>query len=342
MDYLRAESRIHSYRPRNERSAFGVHLAASAAHRFLQAASAVLADGGSDRGLRAAELLPRAGGPLPPRGRSQDPLTLEAAGFRADAATPGFTLSGFEPGAPVRMDPHVAAAATSARCVTGRASGPPDVKLLGGCFIFGSTGRWLARLAAAGAAARTWRRAPLAAGATDRRRVERTAGRSRRRPLRAWWRCCWSRPCARAPTKMRLQGCCGDSPTRQLRERCSNARRPGAGLDGGELARAAALSRSAFFERFTRTVGLPPTEYLRAWRMAVAKDLLRKHATWRGRGRRRVGYGSASTFSTAFTATSVSRPAGTHEWKPARPGDGAPAAARQLSMTLCSRQNVRR
>src|SRR4029434_10974925 len=35
-----------------------------------------------------------------------------------------------------------------------------------------------------------------------------------------------------------------------------------------QLARAAALSRSAFFERFTRTVGLPPMEYLLAWRMA--------------------------------------------------------------------------
>jgi hypothetical protein len=42
------------------------------------------------------------------------------------------------------------------------------------------------------------------------------------------------------------------------------------------LARTAALSRSAFFERFTRTVGLPPMEYLLAWRMAIAKDLLRR------------------------------------------------------------------
>jgi AraC-like DNA-binding protein len=42
-----------------------------------------------------------------------------------------------------------------------------------------------------------------------------------------------------------------------------------------QLARKAALSRSAFFE-LTRTVGLPPMEYLLAWRMAVAKDLLRR------------------------------------------------------------------
>ena len=44
-----------------------------------------------------------------------------------------------------------------------------------------------------------------------------------------------------------------------------------------ELAREAALSRSAFFDRFMRIVGVPPMEYLLAWRMAVAKDLLRRH-----------------------------------------------------------------
>jgi AraC-like DNA-binding protein len=53
------------------------------------------------------------------------------------------------------------------------------------------------------------------------------------------------------------------------------------------LARTAALSRSAFFERFTRTVGLPPMEYLLAWRMAVAKDLLRRKASGLASGRTR-------------------------------------------------------
>ena len=68
-----------------------------------------------------------------------------------------------------------------------------------------------------------------------------------------------------------------------------------------ELARTAALSRSAFFERFTRTVGLPPMEYLLAWRMAVAKNLLRRQDLGVGEVAERVGYGSASTFSTAFS-----------------------------------------
>ena len=68
-----------------------------------------------------------------------------------------------------------------------------------------------------------------------------------------------------------------------------------------QLAKKAALSRSAFFERFTRTVGLRPMEYLLAWRMAVARDLLRRRELGIAQVAERVGYGSASTFSTAFS-----------------------------------------
>jgi len=68
-----------------------------------------------------------------------------------------------------------------------------------------------------------------------------------------------------------------------------------------ELAREAALSRSAFFDRFTRIVGVPPMEYLLAWRMAVAKDLLRRHDVTLSEVAERVGYSSESTFSTAFS-----------------------------------------
>jgi AraC-like DNA-binding protein len=41
-------------------------------------------------------------------------------------------------------------------------------------------------------------------------------------------------------------------------------------------------------------------EYLLAWRMALAKDLLRRHELALTEVAERVGYGSASTFSTAF------------------------------------------
>jgi len=70
-----------------------------------------------------------------------------------------------------------------------------------------------------------------------------------------------------------------------------------------QLADIAGMSRSAFAERFCRTIGLPPIDYLSEWRMAVARDMLRS-------GQHRLadiafacGYQSASAFSTAFTRT---------------------------------------
>jgi len=68
-----------------------------------------------------------------------------------------------------------------------------------------------------------------------------------------------------------------------------------------QLAKEAALSRSAFFERFSRAVGVAPMEYLLAWRMALAKNMLRENESGVAEIARRVGYGSASAFSVAFT-----------------------------------------
>jgi AraC-like DNA-binding protein len=67
------------------------------------------------------------------------------------------------------------------------------------------------------------------------------------------------------------------------------------------LAKEAALSRSAFFERFSRAVGSTPMEYLLAWRMALAKNLLRRKEGRVAEVAKRVGYSSASTFSVAFS-----------------------------------------
>lgn len=68
-----------------------------------------------------------------------------------------------------------------------------------------------------------------------------------------------------------------------------------------DLAALAGLSRSAFFQRFLTRVGLPPMEYLLSWRMALAKDLLRRGGLALDRVAERVGYGSAASFSAAFT-----------------------------------------
>jgi AraC-like DNA-binding protein len=68
-----------------------------------------------------------------------------------------------------------------------------------------------------------------------------------------------------------------------------------------QLSKEAALSRSVFFERFSRAVGVSPMEYLLAWRMALAKNLLRRKEGGMAEVAARVGYSSASTFSVAFT-----------------------------------------
>lgn len=67
-----------------------------------------------------------------------------------------------------------------------------------------------------------------------------------------------------------------------------------------QLAKESAMSRSAFFERFGRAVGVAPMEYLLAWRMAWAKHLLRRKEGGVADVAQRVGYGSASAFSVAF------------------------------------------
>ncbi|CAB3749050.1 AraC family transcriptional regulator [Paraburkholderia humisilvae] len=68
-----------------------------------------------------------------------------------------------------------------------------------------------------------------------------------------------------------------------------------------QLAREAAMSRSAFFERFRHAVGVAPMEYLLAWRMALAKQWLRQRQLTTAEIAERVGYSSVSAFGVAFT-----------------------------------------
>lgn len=67
-----------------------------------------------------------------------------------------------------------------------------------------------------------------------------------------------------------------------------------------KLAKDAALSRSAFFARFSRTLGVPPMEYLLSWRMALAKRRLRERELSMEEVAASIGYSSASTFTVAF------------------------------------------
>jgi len=66
------------------------------------------------------------------------------------------------------------------------------------------------------------------------------------------------------------------------------------------LAKEVAMSRSAFTERFTTLVGMPPIRYLTVWRMRTAKQHLREKRTAIAQLAHSVGYESEEAFSRAF------------------------------------------
>jgi AraC-like DNA-binding protein len=75
-----------------------------------------------------------------------------------------------------------------------------------------------------------------------------------------------------------------------------------------ELARRAAVSRSAFARRFTGLVGEPPMSYLACWRLCLAADLLVSTDSTVDAIARRVGYANAYALSVAFKRVHGVRP----------------------------------
>ncbi|MDT5130623.1 MAG: hypothetical protein QOH54_6267 [Mycobacterium sp.] len=67
-----------------------------------------------------------------------------------------------------------------------------------------------------------------------------------------------------------------------------------------ELARASAMSRTSFAERFRAVAGVPPLTYLNRWRMLLAQRALRDGDTRVGPLAVELGYTSESAFSNAF------------------------------------------
>lgn len=76
------------------------------------------------------------------------------------------------------------------------------------------------------------------------------------------------------------------------------------------LGRQAAMSRTAFAERFREVVGETPLQYLTSWRMQNAKRLLAESRMTLARIAGRVGYESAASFSRAFKRTVGETPGG--------------------------------
>ena len=67
-----------------------------------------------------------------------------------------------------------------------------------------------------------------------------------------------------------------------------------------ELAQALGMSRSAFAERFTGLVDMPPMRYLTRWRLQLAAVRLRESPRSLGQIAYDVGYESEAAFSRAF------------------------------------------
>lgn len=228
------------------------------------------------------------------------PVTLEASDFVLLPATPAFTMSGFQPATPKRIDPKVATAPTEA-VRHGRPDGPPDVRLFGGYFVFDSPdAALLVSLLPAMVHIRGIKRLSTLVRLVGEEASHEQVGRDL--------------VLVRLVEVLLIEALRAtrgkDTPPGLLRgladARVAEALRhmhgdPEQSWTVAELAREAGMSRSAFFDRFTRMVGLRPMEYLLAWRMAVAKNLLRGDGLALDEVARRVGYGSASTFSTAFS-----------------------------------------
>lgn len=230
----------------------------------------------------------------------EKPLTLEAGDFVLLPSTPGFTMSGFDPVTPKLYDPkHAATVEGDVR--HGTPDGPPSVRLLGGFFIFeGEDSGLLVSMLPGQVHVRGVERLSVLVRLLLEESAQQRAGRDL--VLNRLVEILLVEALRLTQTR--------DAPAGLLRglgdARLAEAIRqihadPARSWTMAQLAKEAALSRSAFFDRFARNVGMPPMEYLLAWRMALAKDLLRRSDADIAEVAERVGYGSASTFSTAFS-----------------------------------------
>jgi AraC-like DNA-binding protein len=228
------------------------------------------------------------------------PILLETGDFVLLPTTPAFTMSGLEPAPPVRIDPNTAPS-PGGEVRFGCQDGPPDMRQVGGWFTFNAENAGL--LVSLLPRMIHVRGNPRLAGLVHLLGDE--AGRDE------------------VGRELVLERLVEILLIEALRSVPVHAARPGLlrGLADAriaaalrcmhgdivrawtipELAGIAAMSRSAFFDRFVRMVGSRPMEYLLTWRMAVAKTLLRTGGLSLDEVAHRVGYGSASTFSTAFS-----------------------------------------
>lgn len=227
------------------------------------------------------------------------PLTIEAGDFVLLPATPSFSMTSFEPGKLDRVDPKRMTASTS-EVRHGTRGGRPDVRMLGGYFTFESPDAallvsLLPALVHVRGAERLTVLVHLVADESKARRSGRDLVLTRLLEVLLIETLRSTSVGDMQPGLLRgLADTCLAPAIRQMHAKLSRS------WTVAELAKCAGLSRSSFFDRFTRTVGIAPMEYLLAWRMAVSRSLLRRELSI-AEVAERVGYSSASSFSTAFS-----------------------------------------
>ncbi|WP_338761387.1 AraC family transcriptional regulator [Massilia sp. METH4] len=230
----------------------------------------------------------------------QQPVRLQAGDFVLLPATPGFTLSSSDTAAPTLMDP-ASAKASEGEIRHGRQDGAAEMRMLGGYFAFDSPDAALlvsllpALLHIRGAERlKRWVQMVREESLEQRSGRELVLGRLIEILLVEALRT----TSGHDATPGLLRGLADPRLSTAIRHMHAEPAHP---WTVSELAAKAALSRSAFFGRFSRGVGLTPMGYLLAWRMALAKNLLRQNKLALAEIAERIGYGSASSFSTAFS-----------------------------------------
>jgi len=228
------------------------------------------------------------------------PITISAGDFVLLPTTPGFTLSSLLPGPSIQLDPNVVATRRS-ELRYGTRGGTPDMRSLGGSFQLdcANPGLLVSLLPELVHVRGSPRLSQLV-----RMVGEESAGHepgsefmlSRLAEL-LLVQAMRSTTSGSAPPGL-LRGLGDERLARALTRMHAQIERP---WTVNQLASIAALSRSTFFERFTRVVGATPMEYLLSWRMQIARQLLRGHELSIAEISERVGYGSPSAFSVAFS-----------------------------------------
>ena len=190
-----------------------------------------------------------------------EPITISAGDFVLLPTTPAFTMRSFAPAPPVFIDPKVAPGG-GAELRHGEQQGPADLYSLGGAFMFDTADpRLLVSLLPEILHVR---------GSGRLIQLVRMVGEeySQQKPGREFMLCrliemllveaIRSTTAESAPPGL-LRGLGDDRLAAALEQMHANIAHP---WNVAQLAKAAALSRSTFFERFTRTLGVAPMEYL--------------------------------------------------------------------------------